>query len=433
MTPSARLSSVIELLDIIMNEAGPAEHCVRAYFKTRRYAGSKDRRWITEFVYSLFRRLGEVDWIAADAGLEITNRSRALVALSFCEEVPLEDIQDRYMSGSYASVGLNDEENAALEKVAAIEVSSIPGSAKENFPEWLSSAVQSQYGDKSAAILASYQDRAPLTLRVNRLRSDRDEVIRLLEDDDLDVRATTLSPLGIIVEGRVNLAAHAVMERGLVEIQDEAAQISSLLADAKAGMLVVDYCAGAGGKSLAMAAEMENTGVIHAFDVNARRMKDMAIRTRRSGVQILESAQLHQDERDDEIFDRIEQTMNRVFVDAPCSGSGTWRRQPDQKWFLTEERLAELTTLQQDILQKAAGLVAPGGRLIYATCSILAQENSEQVSTFLEKNPDFSILPVSDIWGEVNLNGEWGEQFLQLTPDVAGTDGFFTAVLCRKA
>lgn len=433
MTPSARLSSVIELIDIIMSEAGPAEHCVRTYFRTRRYAGSKDRRWITEFLYSLFRRLGETDWMVQELGLTVTSRTRALIALSKFEETSLEDIQSRFVSGSYAGEALSEEEVSAIEALGGLDFSAMPSHAKDNFPSWLSDEVHRQYADQAPAVLASYQQRAPLTLRVNRLRSDREEVLRLLEEDGANAHATKMSPLGIILKGRINIAVHPVMERGLVEIQDEAAQISSLLADAKPGMEVADYCAGAGGKSLAMAADMDNTGQIYAFDVNSRRMKDIAIRCRRSGVHVIEALQLHQDEKDDEVFERLGGTLDRVFVDAPCSGSGTWRRQPDQKWFFTEERLAELTALQQDILGKAATLVAPGGRLIYATCSILEQENADQISKFLEQNADFSILPVSDICSEVDLPENLGDQFLKLTPDMAGSDGFFTAVLIRKA
>ncbi|MBL4905903.1 MAG: RsmB/NOP family class I SAM-dependent RNA methyltransferase [Sneathiella sp.] len=416
-----------------MSTTGPAEHAVRAYFKTRRYAGSKDRRWITEFLYSLFRRLGEVDWMAEQVSLPVSSRTRALIALHAMEKISLEEIQAKFVSGSYASDALSDEEVTALESLDGLDLSAMPAHAKENFPEWLSLEIHEQYGDKAAEVLGSYQERAPLTLRVNRLCSDREEVLRLLKEEGIEARPSQISPLGILVEGRVNIAANPIMERGLIEIQDEAAQISSLLADAKPGMQVVDYCAGAGGKSLAMAAEMENTGQIYAFDVNVRRMKDMAIRSRRSGVNILESHQLFQDERDGEIFERFGGSMNRVFVDAPCSGSGTWRRQPDQKWFFTEEKLQELTVLQREILAQARKLVAPGGRLIYATCSILRQENADQVSQFLEKHPDFSILPVAELWGEKGLAGEYDEQFLNLTPDKAGSDGFFTAILIRAA
>lgn len=432
MTPSARLSSVIELLDIIMSDAGPAEHCVRTYFRTRRYAGSKDRRWVTEFLFSLFRRLGEVDWAVSELALDNSSRTRALVALSMLEKVSLEDIQSLYMSGSYASEPLSEDENSALQKLESLNFSEIPQYAKDNFPAWLFDEIHCQYGEAAGAVLASYQERAPLTLRVNKLRSDRDETVRLLKEDGVEASATKLSPIGIILEERVNLTNHGVMERGLVEVQDEAAQISSLLADAQPGMQVTDFCAGAGGKSLAMAAEMDNIGQIYAFDINLRRMKDITIRCRRAGVHIIETHQLHQDERDEEIFSRLGETMSRVFVDAPCSGSGTWRRQPDQKWFFNEERLAELVDIQQNILEQASRLVAPGGRLIYATCSILQQENANQVSTFLEKHKDFSILPVSNLASDLEIGLVKKEDFLKLTPNEAGTDGFFTAILGRN-
>ncbi|MEH6405095.1 MAG: RsmB/NOP family class I SAM-dependent RNA methyltransferase [Sneathiella sp.] len=433
MTPSARLSSVIELLDKIMSEAGPAEHEVRAYFRARRYAGSKDRRWITEFLYVIFRRLGEIDWIVEQLALEQTNRSRALCAMVFVEKISTEQLQEGYFQGPHAVPTLDEAEIEALGKLDALDVSAMPDHSKENFPEWIASILSAQFGKTAPTVMRAYQERAPLTLRVNSLKAEREEVLRILTEDDIEAVPTKLSPHGIILKGQVNIASHQVMQLGLVEIQDEAAQISSLLTCATSGMQVVDYCAGSGGKSLAIAAEMDNSGEIYAFDVSLRRMKDLSARRRRANAIIIQANVMSDEKSLDEAVDRLKGQMDRVFVDVPCSGSGTWRRQPDQKWTFSEEKLENLVTLQKQILGKAARLVAPGGRLVYATCSIFDAENTNQVTEFLDKNPEFSLIPVSQIWGEAGLAGKRSEEMLKLSPDEFGTDGFFTAVLCRSA
>jgi len=433
MTPSARLSSVIELLDKIMSEAGPAEHEVRAYFRARRYAGSKDRRWITEFLYVIFRRMGEIDWIVEQLALEPSNRSRALCAMIVVETVSVEQLQEGYFEGPHAGPVLEEAEIEALGKLDALDLSAMPDHAKENFPEWITSILSAQFGSKAPAVMQSYQGRAPLTLRVNSLKGEREEVLRILSEDDIEAEPTALSPHGIILKGQVNIASHQVMQLGLVEIQDEAAQISSLLTCATAGMQVVDYCAGSGGKSLAIAAEMDNSGEIYAFDVSLRRMKDLSARRRRAGAVIIQANVISDENPLEEAVDRLKGQMDRVFVDVPCSGSGTWRRQPDQKWTFSEEKLDNLVTLQKSILKKAAKLVAPGGRLVYATCSIFDAENSDQISTFLKGNPEFSLIPVSKVWEDAGLQGNRSEEMLKLSPDEFGTDGFFTAILCRSA
>lgn len=433
MTPSARLSSVIELLDTIMGDAGPAEHEVRAYFRARRYAGSKDRRWITEFLYVIFRRLGEIDWILAQLDIEPTGRSRALCAMVFIEKVSPSTLTESYFEGPHAVTTLDELEIEALGKLDGLDLSTMPDHAKENFPEWIANILSDQFGSSAKSVMQAYQGRAPLTLRVNRLKAEHEEVLRLLREDDIDAEATTISPIGITIKGQVNIASHQIMQLGLIEIQDEAAQISSLLTCAKPGMTVVDYCAGAGGKSLAIAGEMDNTGEIIAFDVNLRRMKDLSARRRRANATILQTHLLSEGDAADENVDRLNGSMDRVFVDVPCSGSGTWRRQPDQKWTFSEEKLENLVALQKSILGKAAELVAPGGRLVYATCSIFDAENANQVTAFLAENPEFSLIPVSKIWSEAGLPGKRNEEFLKLSPDEFGSDGFFTAILCRTA
>ncbi|MEP3244946.1 MAG: RsmB/NOP family class I SAM-dependent RNA methyltransferase [Sneathiella sp.] len=433
MTPSARLSAAIELLDSLDAQAGPAEHRIRKYFRTRRYAGSKDRRWVTEFLFLMARRRGEVDWRLEQTGLPQTNRLRATCALIVFQDIKFSDLSDGYFSGPHAAPYLTEDERTGFEKLEGLDFGDMPDHAKGNFPAWLTEELKEQYAEKALPIMQICMERAPLTLRVNSLKTDRDRVLDLLAADEIDANPAQNSPDGIIIAQSVNLNQHAVIEQGLVEIQDEAAQISARLACPAPGMQVVDYCAGAGGKSLAMAAGMENAGQIYAFDVSRDRMKDIASRSRRAGVRNIEAVQLFEDERDDEILGRLAEQADRVFVDAPCSGSGTWRRQPDRKWSFTEERLGDLTALQEGILKKASLLVKPGGWLIYATCSIFRQENERQIEKFLAENTEFSLVPVSDIWASAGLNGKHEGPFLQILPSSGGADGFFTAILCRKS
>ena len=432
MTPAARLAAAVELLDAIGAAPTPAEQHVSAYFRARRYAGSKDRRWVTEFVYRALRRQGELDAVALEIGLEPSPRLRCLLSLILFEDVVPDALGTGWFGGPHGLDELTATEEAALANAAGVDLANLPLAARGNFPDWLADKITAQYGEMAEAVMQAYGDRAPVTLRVNAQKGNRSDIQYFLKNEGIDVTPTQFSPDGLIIEGRLNHSRHPLLENGRIELQDEAAQISARLADARPGMTVVDFCAGSGGKSLAMAAQMDYAGKIYAFDVEERRMRDIGIRAKRAGVSLIEPLAINGDDRDDQLFAPLVGRMDRVFVDAPCSGSGTWRRQPDMKWKLTEERLAELVALQADILARAEPLVAPGGRLIYATCSILKEENEAQIEAFLSSHPEFSLCPVGDIWDAAGVQGGYEQRFLTLTPADFGTDGFFTAVLERK-
>jgi 16S rRNA (cytosine967-C5)-methyltransferase len=431
MTPSARFAAAVELLGFIEAANTPADQQVTAFFRARRYAGSKDRRWVSEFVYRCLRRKGELDWYAGVLEIEAGPRSSALLSLVLFDEIDASRIADDYFGGTHGLDALSEKELLALSAAVSQDKGLMPEYSAANFPEWIAELLKMQYAGKAGPLMASYQQRAPVTLRVNSLKTDREEAQRLLAADEIVVSPTTISPDGLILESRQNISRHAVLDQGLAELQDEAAQIASRLADVQPGMQVVDYCAGGGGKSLALAALMQNQGAIHAFDTSSRRMRDIKSRSRRATVDIIAPLAIAGEDSDAELLAPLLGQMPRVFVDAPCSGSGTWRRQPDQKWKLTNERLIELERIQQDVLSRASELVAPGGRLIYATCSIFKQENEDQVAAFLENHPEFKMVPVSRIWQDVGLGGQWEAEFLSLTPLDVGSDGFFAAVLQR--
>ena len=432
MIPAARLAAAAEILDMIGAASTPAEQHIGTYFRRRRYAGSKDRRWVTEFVYRCLRRQGELDWTALQVDLEPAPRSRCLLSLILFDDVAPETLLESWFGGPHGLAELREDENAKLAQAATLDLSAMPSEAAGNFPTWLAEKITEQYGERAREVMAAYGGRAPVTLRVNRLKTTRPDILDALKQEGIAAEPTTFSPDGIILIDRLNLSRHALLDGGMVELQDESAQVSARLADAKPGMTVVDFCAGGGGKSLAMAATMEHAGKIYAFDIEERRMRDIAGRARRAGVSLIEPLVISGDDQDNDIFAQLLGGMDRVFVDAPCSGSGTWRRQPDQKWKLTEERLEELCALQQDILTRAAPLVAPGGHLIYATCSIFDVENKRQMDVFLSSHPDFKIVPISNIWESVDLDGKYEGDFFALTPTDIGSDGFFTAVLKKR-
>ena len=356
MTPAARLAALAELLEEIA-----AEGIVAAYFRPRRFAGSKDRRWITERVFEALRRQGELAGAATAVGLPATGRVLALLYLLRIDRLDMVDVTAGWFGGPHGLSVPDDDEALALSRAARLDDEAMGDVALSNFPDWLYQKITDQYGAGAAAVMAAYHEGAPVTFRVNALKATRDDLLHLLRE----------------LDGRINLSRHPFVEGGLVEPQDEAAQIAARLAGAESGMMVIDFCAGGGGKSLAMAAMMGNSGMIHAFDIEGRRLRDIRGRARRAGVRIIHPHGL----RDD----------------APCSGSGTWRRQPDQKWKFSGERLDGLVKTQQEILARAAPLVAPGGILIYATCSILREENEEQVAAFLAAHMEFDLLPVSMI------------------------------------
>jgi 16S rRNA (cytosine967-C5)-methyltransferase len=276
--------------------------------------------------------------------------------------------------------------------------------------------------------MAALMGGAATDLRANTLKANRDEAIAALAREGVEGRATPLSPLGIRVDGRPPLAGLHCFKAGMIEVQDEGSQLVALLTDARPGQRVVDFCAGAGGKTLALAAAMKNKGKLVAADVLEGRIARAATRLTRAGVHNVERRGLAS-ERDPWVKRHLAK-FDRVLIDAPCSGSGTWRRNPDAKWRLKPEDIGELAALQRRILDSAARLVKPGGRLVYATCSLLGRENQDQIEWFLAEHANFSVLPIAEVWRQI-LAGDAPSPgpFLRLSPARHGTDGFFLAVL----
>ena len=355
-----------------------------------------------------------------------------IAALAQLEGWSADRIAGAFDGGQYRPARLSEGERALARALEGRTIGDPdePLPVRLEFPAWLEPAFREAFGDRLNDELAALMVEAPLDLRVNTLKADRPAAIAALAADGIAATPTPLSPLGLRVAGRPPLATLASFTGGLVEVQDEGSQLVGLLTDARPGMRVVDFCAGAGGKTLALAAQMQNKGHLIACDVLRGRVDRAAVRLRRAGVHNVERRGLSS-ERDPWVR-RHAGRFDRVLVDAPCSGCGTWRRNPDAKWRLTPQGLDELVDLQGRILESAARLVKPGGRLVYATCSLLPVENERQVDRFLAATPTFSALPVEHVWADA-VGGPCPAVGPSLSLSTArhGTDGFFIAVMER--
>lgn len=418
MTPAARIQAAIEILGSLDETAKPADRFVRDWFRQRRYAGSKDRAAVGERVFSILRRRGSFSWAAQSE----SPRALALAALLH-DGLSLEEIEALFSGGGYGPQPLTDAERAALAGPVRADA---PAWVQGEYPEFLEPELKRAFGDDVIAEMVAFTARAPIDLRVNTLKSSRDDVLAALIADGLNAAPTPFAPHGIRVAsgaGSAGLSRHPLYEAGAFEFQDEAAQICSLLCAASAGEHVLDLAAGAGGKSLALAADMKNDGEIVACDIRAPALKELEMRARRAGVSIIRA---QEGAPPSELFDA-------VLVDAPCSGSGTWRRQPELKWRLTDAWLQELCHLQDTLLDEAAARTKPGGRLIFATCSILPRENADRIESFLARHAGFAVRPADEIWKTLGLPATPPSigRYFQATPRQTATDGFFTAILER--
>ncbi|MEA2754884.1 MAG: rRNA (cytosine967-C5)-methyltransferase [Aliidongia sp.] len=436
MTPGARVQAAIELIGEIETGRAAADDIVGGYFRRHRFAGSKDRAAISEHIYAVLRRRAAIDWYIARIvpGLPPSPRKRVLAALALVEGWR-PDVIDRACDGDvFRPTPLDRIERGLIEGLAGkmLDHPEMPQPVRCNYPLWLDSALNSLFGDRLTEEMAAMNGAAPLDLRVNQLKSNRADARKALAEEGIDAVPTEFAPTGLRVYERIPLSTLEVFKSGRIEVQDEGSQLAALLAEAKPGMRVVDFCAGAGGKTLAIAAQMRNKGHLIACDISAKRLERSATRLRRAGISNVERRQLST-ERDKWVKHHA-QSFDRVFVDAPCTGTGTWRRNPDAKWRLEPKDLTELVALQARILESAARLAKPGGRVIYATCSLLPEENDRQIEAFLAGHPDFALVPIGEVWRDVfgKPCPEPGDM-LHLTPARHGTDGFFVAVLMRNA
>ncbi len=429
MTPAARIAAVIDLLEIIEGAPKrPADAVAHDFFRARRYIGSGDRRAVSDRVWGILRTRRRLGWWLRDAAVS----PRLLVAASLLlEGWTKTGVSQTFSGGQFAAAPLNRAETTALTPIEGhtLDHPAMPEAVRLEVPDWLLPYLTERFGASLPAEMAALSQPAALDLRVNLLKADREQALAALAAEGWDATPTKLSPWGLRIEGRRPVTDGPAFQSGLVEIQDEGSQLVAAMVAAEPGMRVVDWCAGAGGKTLALAGMMANRGQIVACEVSAPRLEGAVRRLRRAGVHNVER---HLVEPGDKWLKRRAGGFDRVLVDAPCTGTGTWRRNPDARLRLKETDLAELVPKQANILDTAQTLVRKGGRLVYATCSLLKEENEAQVRGFLLRHTDFAVVPLVRAW-PLPLPVPNSGDFLSLTPARNGTDGFFTAVLERIA
>lgn len=426
MTPQARVAAAISLLESVEASEYPADRVAAKYLRGRRYIGAKDRRAILNHVYGAIRRREALDWWIARAGnIAISPRTRAIASLALAGDAA-QDISGLFSGGTYGPAPLAPEERELVAALSGMPLhpDDQPLRVKANCPEWIAPFLERRFRDRFLEEMEALNEEAPLDLRVNTLMTSRADALGALREQRIEARPTPFSPWGIRLASRQPIAGLDLYREGLVEIQDEGSQIVSLLTDAQPGQTAVDFCSGGGGKSLALAAAMKNRGEIAALDVSPR-LSRAAPRLKRAGARIVTP---HRLTPGDPWLAGHAGQADRVLVDAPCTGVGAWRRDPMARFRLTRAELERLTALQRRILADAAGLVKPGGRIIYATCSPLCEENEDQAAWFAANRSGFKIVPIADIWTQT-LGGACPADgpYLLLTPKRHGTDGFFVA------
>ncbi len=429
MTPAARIAAAIELLATVESERRPADQVASLFFKNRRYIGAKDRRAVADTVWRILRRKARIDWWLEQVDHPAEPRARVLADLALDGGVP----EPSLFQGAHSAPSPGREERQMMERLKGVDIfhRDMPAWVKGEFPEWLTPRLEALWGEDLARQVGAMRDEAPLDLRINTVKATRDQAVASLAAEKITATPTRLSPLGLRLTARAPMVQLQAWRTGMVEIQDEGSQLVALLADARPGQAVCDYCAGAGGKTLALAAAMQNKGRLVACDVAEWRVDKAQERLRRAGIHNVTRRVISGES--DKWIKRSAASFDRVLVDAPCTGTGTWRRNPDGKWSLTETDLLELVESQRVILASAARLTKPGGRLIYATCSILREENEAQIETFLAAHPDYGVVPVPGLWPDlVGTPCPVDGPYLRLSPFSHGTDGFFAAVLERR-
>ena len=395
----------------------PADAVVSRYFREHRELGHADRAFVAETVFAVLRRGRSLE--ARCAG-QLSDRHLLLVALA---------ITRGWNQRELAPV-LKSSEEEWLATAKAMPEADFPPAVRCDLPDWLYQALETQFGAEETLKMAQALNLpAPLDLRVNTLKTDRDAVLARFAADGIGADAGPLSPIAIRLREKPALAQHPLFLEGAVEVQDEGSQLLGYLLEPRRGELVIDLCAGAGGKTLLLGALMKNTGRLYAYDVSDKRLAKLKPRLARSGLSNVHPARIEH-ERDTKLK-RLAGKADRVLVDAPCSGLGTLRRNPDLKWRQNENSVAELSVKQAAILDAAAKLARPGGRVVYATCSLLAAENDAIIEAFLARHPEFSLTPASSVLAKhgVAIDGD----LLRLLPHRQHTDGFFAAVLDKQA
>ena len=439
MHPNALLDACAELVRLTLTFEHPADAVVSRFFRDNRGLGQRERAALAETVYTVLRKKLLFDHMSPSGS---GPKERRMAILGFAhwqdEEARRANPQAVHGQRDFLRAALHDREQQWLAQCDGVQEDELLERHRHNLPEWLAQPLKEQLGSEFWPLVASLARGAPLDLRVNVLKEKRADVQKELAQAAIKTEATPYSPWGLRASGKPPLAKLPAFVRGAIEVQDEGSQLLALLLDAKRGEMVVDFCAGAGGKTLAIGATMRSTGRLYAFDVAAHRLDALKPRMARSGLSNVHPAAIAH-ERDDRVK-RLAGKIDRVLVDAPCSGLGTLRRNPDLKWRQTPKALEELVVKQAAILDSSARLLKSGGRLVYATCSVLPQENEAIAEAFALQHPEFTPLDAGELLAQLKVpdaatlcsGGDTGSRYLRLWPHRHQTDGFFAAVWQRS-
>ena len=423
MHPKALLDACTEIVRLSLQLDHPADATVSRYFREHRSLGPRERATLAETVYTVLRQKLLFEHMARSGS---GPRERRLAILGF------------HGPRDFLKSALNDQEKNWLDQCDAVRPDDLMEHHRHNLPDWLVGPLKEQLGDEFWPLVTSLNQAASLDLRVNTFTDKRADVQKELSQAGIRATPTPYSPWGLRIEGKPALTRLEAFARGAIEVQDEGSQLLALLLEAGRGEMVVDFCAGAGGKTLAIGAAMRSTGRLYAFDTSAHRLDALKPRLARSKLSNVHPAAIAH-ERDERVK-RLAGKIDRVLVDAPCSGLGTLRRNPDLKWRQSPKAIEEMTVKQAAILQSASRLLKPGGRLVYATCSVLPQEDEAIAEAFSAANPEFVPLQARDILAHAKVEHAadlctgplTGGEYLRLWPHRHGTDGFFAAVWQRK-
>lgn len=429
MTPAHRLQAALDLIEAVADDPRPADAVVSAWFRGRRDLRDAERGEISGRLYDVLRHHARLGWWLAKHERPSTPRGRLLAWLALGEGKTRDQIEQLCSGGKSALARVTHDERMLLGRLqgCTIDHPEMPQAVRGECPDWALEPLTARFGEAFGREMAAMLAPPPLDLRINSLKATREDMLADLRGLGLAAEPTSMAPFGVRVAERPSLADLRMLKTGEAEIQDEGSQLVAMLVGAGPGDRVVDFCAGAGGKTMAIAAAMANKGAVIACDVSEGRLKRAAERFRGAGLHNIQT-RLLSGERDKWVK-RHKAGFDRVLVDAPCSGTGTWRRNPDARWRTDGQGLEALAALQREILDSAARLVKPGGRLVYATCSLIPAENEAQVEAFLATHPEYSVTPLAEVAPQIA--GSAHPQFLSLTPARHGTDGFFAAVMTR--
>jgi 16S rRNA (cytosine967-C5)-methyltransferase len=418
MKPTEKLiDTTADVLTKLLRFEYTADSVLSAFFRGQRALQSRERAFIAEHAYLVLRRLR---WLRAMAGEHAGARKLLITALARIEGLGHKQLAPL----------ISRNEAQWLETLAPSDAATLSLGERTDLPDWVLERLSAQMDEASLLSLArALNTQAPLDLRINLMKTDRDAVMATLANNGITAVAGRYSPWALRLEERPSLSKNPLYEKGIIEVQDEGSQLLALLLAPKRGEMVVDFCAGAGGKTLALGAMMRSTGRLYAFDVSEKRLLKLRPRVARSGLSNVHPVLI--DSETDIKVKRLAGKIDRVLVDAPCSGMGTLRRNPDLKWRQAPEAVTELVAKQRAILAGASRLVKAGGRLVYATCSLLGEENQAVVDDFLASHPDFVRVPANEVLAAGRIDLDTGID-LALRPDVHGTDGFYAAVMERR-